>query len=372
MKFAIITHVRHTMQQNQFFGYAPYIQEMNIWLKHVSKVILIAPLQDAETTKIDAAYIHSDIDFREVTDFNLTTITQRFLAFFKFPLIVWNLYNAMKSADHIHLRCPGNVGLLGCFVQILFPGKAKTAKYAGNWDPKAQQPWTYKLQKYILSNTFLTRNMQVLVYGEWENQSKNIKPFFTASYSESERQAVEKTGFDNTINFMFAGTLVTGKNPLYALKVIHKLIHVMPNCTLNFYGEGPERVVLENYIRENRLENHVFLHGNQNKETLKAAYKQSHFVILPSKSEGWPKAIAEGMFWGCVPIATQVSCVPYMLDFGSRGVLLNMDLEQDASQIASVLNNKVQYDAMVIKAVEWSQHYTIDLFETEIQKILKR
>jgi hypothetical protein len=31
------------------------------------------------------------------------------------------------------------------------------------------------------------------------------------------------------------------------------------------------------------------------------------------------KAIAEGMFWGCIPVGTAVSCVPFMLDEGKRG-----------------------------------------------------
>jgi hypothetical protein len=29
------------------------------------------------------------------------------------------------------------------------------------------------------------------------------------------------------------------------------------------------------------------------------------------------------MFWGCVPIVTSVSCIPFMLDYGKRGVLLD-------------------------------------------------
>jgi len=75
----------------------------------------------------------------------------------------------MVQADYIHLRCPGNMGL-EALVQMLFPNKPKTAKYAGNWNPKSKQPWSYRLQKWILSYTFLTQNMQVLVYGEWSNQ----------------------------------------------------------------------------------------------------------------------------------------------------------------------------------------------------------
>src|SRR5690606_34200508 len=48
----------------------------------------------------------------------------------------------------------------------------------------------------------------------------------------------------------------------------------------------------------------------------------SHFLILASKSEGWPKAVAEAMFFGCILIVTPVSCVPWMLNYGSRGILI--------------------------------------------------
>ena len=57
-------------------------------------------------------------------------------------------------------------------------------------------------------------------------------------------------------------------------------------------------------------------------------------MILPSKSEGWPKAIAEGMFFGCIPIATPVSCVPWMLADGSRGILVS-EKKFDRSRVDS-------------------------------------
>lgn len=264
------------------------------------------------------------------------------------------------------------MGLVGCFVQILFPYKIKTAKYAGNWDSKSIQPWTYNLQKYILNNTFLTRNMQVLVYGDWENQSKNIKPFFTATYSESELKIIKKTSLGLGIHFVFVGSLVLGKNPLYAIKMVEELIKKGNNVTLELYGEGAERQKLENYIQKNQLENYVILKGNQNSEVVKKAYQRSHFVILPSKSEGWPKAIAEGMFWGCVPIATKVSCIPFMLDYGNRGILLQMNLDKDLIQIESVFLNHKYFEAKSHLALKWSQEYTTDFFETEIKKLIVR
>ncbi|MEZ0184310.1 glycosyltransferase [Flavobacterium oncorhynchi] len=371
MKFLIITNVNHIQKRNEYLGYAPYVTEMNIWLKYVDEVIILAPLKKNRITKIDSAYQHSKIDFRSVSNFSFTSFKNSFLSIFKIPFILWQLFWAMKDADHIHLRCPGNIGLLGCFVQILFPNKIKSAKYAGNWDPQSKQPWTYRLQKYILTNTFLSRNVQVLVYGDWENQSKNIRPFFTATYSESEKELITKKSLDQTIEFVFAGSLVEGKNPIYAVKLIEQLMKKGNKAVLNLYGEGNERDSLEKYIVANQLQNIVFLHGNQDKETLKKVYKKSHFVILPSKSEGWPKAIAEGMFWGCIPIATKVSCVPFMLDYGERGIVLRMNLEKDRDQIIDFLDEKL-FLKISRRAADWSQYYTIEIFETELKKVLEK
>ncbi|WKL45954.1 glycosyltransferase [Flavobacterium pectinovorum] len=371
MKFTVITHVNHTQKGNQYFGYAPYTREMNIWLKYVDELILVAPLSNGVPTAIDLDYKHDKIRFKKVPNFNFINLKNGVISICKLPLIFLKIFQAMKSADHIHLRCPGNMGLIACIVQIFFPTKIKTAKYAGNWDPKSKQPLTYKLQKYILTSTFMTRNMQVLVYGDWQNHSKNVKPFFTATYSESEKETFQKTEFDDVVEFIFVGSLVAGKTPMYAIKLVEKLLKLKKNIVLNLYGDGIEKVNLEEYIKASQLDLHIFVHGNKDKETLKKAYQKSHFVILPSKSEGWPKAVAEAMFWGCVPVATKVSCVPTMLDYGKRGILLDMNLKEDTNQIEKILKDKSSYVTKSQLAAKWSQQYTTDLFEAEVEKLLK-
>jgi glycosyltransferase involved in cell wall biosynthesis len=370
MTFTIITHVPHIFSQGSYFAYAPYVREMNIWIKQADKIIIVAPLSNGQKTTIDTNYKHDNIEFVEIDSFDVLSGKALLKTSSKVPKICWRLYTVMQRADHIHLRCPGNLGLLGCFVQILFPNKIKTTKYAGNWDPQSKQPWSYRLQKRILSNTFLTRNIQVLVYGEWERMTKNIKPFFTASYCEEEKIKLVSNGLNGTVNFIFVGGLVKGKNPLYAVQLVEALFINGHAVTLRLFGEGTERKLVENYILENHLEKIILLLGNQTKETLKMAYQSSHFVILPSESEGWPKAIAEGMFWGCVPVATSVSCVPFMLDYGNRGVLLEMILEKDSKQLMNLIESQLIYDDMQTKAASWSRIFTVNIFEMEVEKLL--
>ena len=371
----IITHVQHIKNKNHYYGYGPYIREMNIWLNHVDEVILVAPLIEDELNPIYEKYNHSNLHFYQVQEFTISSLSNIFKTLIRLPKVFFQVYKAMAQSDHIHLRCPGNIGLIGAIVQILFPNKQKTAKYAGNWDPKSKQPWSYRLQKWILSNTFLTKNMQVLVYGEWEGSSKNVKSFFTATYSELEVQnskfKIQDSKFAEPFRFIFVGTLSKGKQPLYAIKLVEEMHKKGKKVLLELYGEGILRKELEHYISQNNLEAIVFLKGNQNKETVLKGYQNSHFLILPSKSEGWPKVVAEAMFWGCVPIASPVSCVSYMMGNGSRGIVLQEELNQDVNQIKTVINNQELYQKMASEGQSWSRQFTTDKFETEIKRLLR-
>jgi glycosyltransferase involved in cell wall biosynthesis len=175
---------------------------------------------------------------------------------------------------------------------------------------------------------------------------------------------------ETQISFLFVGTLSIGKQPLYAIQLVEKLYKNGKKVTLELYGEGVLREELEEYILQNSLEKIVTLKGNQSKESLITAYQNSHFLLLPSKSEGWPKAVAEAMFWGCVPLATAVSCVPYMLDFGKRGKLLTLQLDADVQAIENVIANVDAYISLSENSKNWSQAFTLEVFETEIKKLL--
>jgi glycosyltransferase involved in cell wall biosynthesis len=438
LKLLVISSAPVVAIDGKFHLYAPYEKEMQLWAKHADTIQFCCPIW-RDDKKLLIAPISFEVEgIQEVKEFDITSFSNKLKAIpFTFLALV-KIFKAMQQADHIHLRCPGNIALLACLVQILFPKKTKTAKYAGNWDPKAKQPWSYSMQKWLLSNTFLTRNMQVLVYGEWPNQTKNVKPFFTATYSESEIQnselsiqnklspqadtsseksesrttekeldlprsdkddntllslraesrtienSLDSARLDKTENklfptpdsqlptsFLFVGTLSKGKQPLYVIQLVEELHKRGKKVTLDLFGEGILRKELENYIGQNNLQNIIRLKGNQTKETVLKAYQSTHFLILPSKSEGWPKVVAEAMFWGCVPLASPVSCVSYMLGNGSRGLLLTERLSEDINQLVALLHYPKTSQKMANEGQNWSRQFTTDKFEAEIRELLR-
>lgn len=409
MRFAVFTHVIHQEQEGRYYAYGPYVREMNLWFKYVQEVEIIAPQPPSPRrgSFIGDSYKHSSLTFTKIPSFNLLNSKAILESVVKIPIIFFKILGVMRRADHLHLRCPGNIGLLASIAQVFFPKKPKSVKYAGNWDPKARQPWTYRLQKWILSNMLLSRNIKVLVYGNWPNQSHNIVPFFTASFSEKERESIVKV-FKQPYKFIYTGNLVEGKGVFEAIALIDALKEKGVDAELDIYGDGVLEGFLRSYIQKKGLQNLVELKGRKSLEELKQAYKAAHFVILLSKSEGWPKAIAEGMWYACVPVATSVSCVPWILGEGSRGVLIS-DVDKreekrekrsvllndesqksrqfecsggsrdvsrteffkdDLASLTKLLKHPEKLERMSFAAQEWSQQYTLERFEKEINKLL--
>ena len=371
MKLAIFTIVKHSQKDGHYYGYAPYVREMNLWGGYVDEVIVVGPKQESnQIDAIDTAYTHQNLRFVAVPNFNILSFFQAFKALTVLPVIFYRILKVMRQADHIHLRCPGNISLVACVAQVFFPNKKKSTKYAGNWDPNSQQPWSYRLQQAILRNTFLTRNMQVLVYGEWPNETKNIQPFISATYYEHEKVPFKPKDYTQALSFVFAGALVVGKRPLLTIQIIEHLNSLGVKSVLHMYGDGPLMDELQVYVKGKGLEHCVFLYGNQDKSVVKAQLMEAHFNILPSKSEGWPKAVAEGMFFGCIPVATKVSCVGWMLGNGTRGILIEPDLEAAVAHFITIFRS-ADLDAMAKAALDWSQQYTFDRLEADIGSIVR-
>lgn len=368
MRIAIFSHALHYIKDETIFSYGPYVREMNLWIKNFEEVRIYAPILKKNPSEIDLSYDHANLKIIGLPSlsFKKNGLVRNFLEGLE---TVYRCFQGMKGADHIHLRCPGNTGMLALMISSLFPNNSKTIKYAGNWDPESVQPLSYRFQKWWLSNKWLTRNAKVLVYGKWKEQSSQIVPFFTASFSEKQI-VLEPKNFEKPWKFIYVGSLSPGKNPLFAIQLVQELRRRGQYCKLSIYGEGPEKNKLHSYIMENSLDDAVELKGNCDQETLILAYKNHQYAILASESEGWPKALAEAMFFGCIPIATKISCVPWMLGEGKRGLLIDVHLERAVNLIQENLNHSSIQLELSDRAMRWSHQYTLEKFELEIQKLL--
>ena len=369
MNFLVISDAPILTKYGKLTAYAPYVKEMDIWTDLVDHAHFVCPIR-YKSVLFTKAFKNQDSSVVGLKRLEFNSLLSAVISLLIVPYQAIVLWSEMRNADHIHLRCPGNIGLLGCIIQILFPNKKKTAKYAGNWDPKAKQPLSYKIQKWLLSNTFLTRNMQVLVYGEWKGMSTNVQSFFTASYFESEKKEVPLRDFKTPLKALFVGTMGENKRPFETAQLIRSLRRERIDISLEMYGEGEVSEDIKWYRKENGLRDHILLRGNRPATMVKEAYQKADVVILLSKSEGWPKVVAEAMFWGAIPIVSNVSCVPWMIGNGERGILIENPEKIDIKELKNLLLDSTQLQKMSTAAMTWSRQYTMDTFTKEIEKLL--
>ncbi len=374
MKFLVITHAPYKELNGEFYSYGPFVREMNIWFSLVGEIRVVAPRVKFEEDSIDSKFLTTNqLSFTSIPSFNTLTGIGKIKSAFIVPLIFFKCVKEMMWADHIHLRCPGNLGLIGLVAQIFFPFKSKTVKYAGNWDDYSGEHLSYKIQKFLSRNTFLSHNMRVLIYGQWNNFTRNCVSFFTASYTESEFAILpkKKRVTDPVLKFLFAGTLDERKRPDLSIEAVRILIASgITNIELDIVGIGPYRERCEKLITEYGLQEKVFLRGNVSQQEIKHYYSEAHFLVFISRMEGWPKVVAEAMSWGCVPITTAISCVPWMLHHQSRGRIVPQDASSVAIEISKIVKGEIDYEVLSTNAVQWSRQYTLEKFKSEIKTFL--
>ena len=121
MRFGLVTYILHKKYEKAFYAYAPYIREMDLWLKIPEKVKIVAPCIQSVPEQIEDNYARQDFDFFKIPSISFTTLTGIFTSFTKLPVIVYEIVKLFWYSDHIHLRCPGNISLVACIVQIFFP-----------------------------------------------------------------------------------------------------------------------------------------------------------------------------------------------------------------------------------------------------------
>ncbi len=371
-RFLIISAVIHKDNNGQIGGYTPYVREMNLWFKYVEKVRVIAPIVQKNLDPLESYYDHPQLEFIPVPAIEFTSPKKVFISLLNIPVILFQIFKGMIWASHIHLRCPANMGLLGAFVQLFFPCKPKTVKYANNWDWNSKQPLSYRLQQHVLRSSCLTRNTKVLVYGDWKEKSRNILPFYTASYTQKDLIPVKVRSIDdlNEIKLLFVGTVTENKRPLVSVQVLEHLREKGFKASLDVIGDGAQKNELAKYVADRLLDDYVCLHGKKKPDEVSEFFRKAHFLIFISQSEGWPKVVAESMWWGCLPLTTNVSCVKQMVGQYERGVLVEPDAEMVASEIIKLIKTPNQYNDMCTASMNWARQFTLERFEEDIKALL--
>jgi hypothetical protein len=172
-RLLIVSHVAHYEYEGGIFAYGPYTREIDIWAELFPEIIIAAPVQRRTPPGDAIAFQHHNISLAPQRETGGDTLLAKVTQLLATPGHFWRLARAMRSADAIHVRCPGNLGLLGCVLAPFFR-KPRVAKYAGQWSEFEGEPLSWRFQKRLLRSRWW--HAPVLVYGKWPHQRCLTKP----------------------------------------------------------------------------------------------------------------------------------------------------------------------------------------------------
>jgi len=112
---------------------------------------------------------------------------------------------------------------------------------------------------------------------------------------------------------------------------------------LHIAGDGPDRQMLEDRIRELKMETSIFLLGGI--QHLSDLYKSAKIFVLTSKFEGFPNSLCEAMANGCACISYDCSTGPSeMIRSGINGILVE---SENAEAFARALTDLTKDEELI-------------------------
>ncbi|GAB7388782.1 glycosyltransferase family 4 protein [Bacillaceae bacterium] len=168
---------------------------------------------------------------------------------------------------------------------------------------------------------------------------------------------------------------------LQALKHLKKK-DLLSNVKTILIGEGPEYDFLFRYVKENKLDEHVYFLGAINHQKVHLYYQACDIVLLPStKSDDVEEATSlsmlEGMSCGKPVVASNIGGLKEIIIDGYNGLLFeDKNIEELASKIIELITNNNLYSMIsiqsrqyIIKNHGYIQHAQkiLDFFNNEIK-----
>tara|TARA_B110000908_G_scaffold172446_1_gene239867 strand:+ start:5085 stop:6212 length:1128 start_codon:yes stop_codon:yes gene_type:complete len=197
---------------------------------------------------------------------------------------------------------------------------------------------------YMMSNSAKNIGISQYIRHTYERKFKNLHIELLYNCVELRYDREKPTKIDtNIINIALVGRLDVDKNWIVALKAAREL---SPNCRafrMHFFGSGGELNTLQQYVRENELDNCISFHGYYENIDL----SDFDIGLICSQYEAFGRVTAEYALSKLIVVGANTGGTKELLKL-LNGVGFNSDDYHDlASQLQKVLSNIDEYKANI-------------------------
>ncbi|MCZ2222886.1 MAG: glycosyltransferase [Chitinophagales bacterium] len=252
------------------------------------------------------------------------------------------------------------------------------ATYTGTWDNNIGVSKTYIFQKYLLKKWF---RGPVGVYSNIIKDDRIFKSF-SPSYTEEEWLAEEDnvqqkiktiiTSGIQQLRLITVGSLIGYKNQQYILNTCILLKQKNISFHLFVVGDGEDRTILENFVKENSLETQVTFTGKINTKQLQELYRKSDFAVQSPLSEGFGKVPIEAYFHGVLPIINNISMANYITQNNSLGYIFDAQDKFALYNILSTIHiNSNELEKRILASRNFVKQFTLESWAKQYQEKVK-
>lgn len=347
MKLLIVSHTTHYHDGGRIVGWGPTVRELDALAALFDEIVHVATIYPDPAPASALPYTAANVRLRLVAPAGGDSVAAKLGILTAYPRYGRVIREELARADAVHVRCPANISLAAlALLRHTARPPYRWVKFAGNWRPEGGEPWSYALQRRWLAAN--RHRGVVTVNGRWPDQPLHVHAFDNPCLTDAETAAGEAAmaikRLTRPVELLFVGALNEGKGVGRALQVAADLGRRGVPCRLRLLGDGPERPRYEAWAREHGVDA-SFL-GWVPRADIAAYYAAAHFILLPSRSEGWPKVLSEAMAYGAVPVASAVSSIPQILAASGTGVALPpQDVDGMAAAIIRYVNDPDAWQA---------------------------
>ena len=321
-QLTIISHTEHyRTAEGRIVGLGSTVTEINHLIQIFDRIVHVAMLHNMQPPSSALPYTSDKITFIPLPAVGGQGLSAKLSILTQAPTVLRRINQSLKTSDYFQFRAPTGIGVFVIPYLIFFSRKKGWFKYAGNWK-QDDAPIAYALQRWLLKK----QSRPVTINGFWNDQPKHCLSFENPCLTQTEllqgKSAIKEKSFQCPIELCFVGRLEAAKGLDVLLDALEQLPHETSKkiAVVHIVGDGDEKSFYKKQTLHSKLR--YEFHGFLSRSGVQAIYKRSHAIVLPSKSEGFPKVIAEAMNYGCLPIVSEVSSIGHYITHGSNGLLL--------------------------------------------------
>lgn len=294
------------------------------------------------------------------------TIFSKLKALLSYPFFIFLIIKNIWNSEVIHTRLPSHPAIIAVVLSFIFRKKIWWNKFAGSWN-SSTLPFFYRVQKNIL---ILAKHTKVTINGFWFKQPNHCLSFENPCLYEEQIQNglifAQNKEFISPYVFVFVGRLDEAKGMSDCINSL-KGIPFEKIEKVHFVGDSD---LIEDYKKlASFLGSKVTFHGFLESDKVHSLLVESHFLLLPSKSEGFPKVIAEAACYGTIPVVSNVGSITHYINI-KNGFLWELESSINYSEVLlkAVTTDEIKLKEMSKAIVSLAENFTFSQYKNNLMK----